>query len=251
MKSIVQMAKTLDISSSTIREYFSRFEAFFPDPVEHEGVKEYPPEAEELIKKIYGYYQTSGMTKEEIRVKLGGPHESDHAQPPAAAVAAAPMDMEKFEELSERMERLITTIENLTAAITGMDVGTFKGIRKHQVTHTKLNDLNDQISDIIELTRGEGKNNENIEKNVLESDGTVIFSFGRLAPNAADSMNFAKAHKKPWLHIDLETNQNPSKRLKEWLLQFEIKVLNVAGKNASKIPGLKKSVNDIISMVLN
>ncbi|MCD4720008.1 MAG: MerR family transcriptional regulator [Desulfobacula sp.] len=128
MKSIAQMAKSLDISSSTIREYLSRFEEFFPDPVEHEGVKEYPPEAEDLIKKIYGYYQTSGMTKEEIRVKLGGPGPVD--QSPSAAVAAmAPMDMAQFEQLGERFERLITTIENLTSAITGANVETFKGIR--------------------------------------------------------------------------------------------------------------------------
>ena len=39
MKSIVQMAEELDISSGTIREYLKRFEEFFPDPVEHEGIK--------------------------------------------------------------------------------------------------------------------------------------------------------------------------------------------------------------------
>ncbi|MCK5348804.1 MAG: MerR family transcriptional regulator, partial [Desulfobacula sp.] len=148
MKSIAQMAKGLDISSSTIREYLSRFEEFFPDPVEHEGVKEYPPEAEDLIKKIYGYYQTSGMTKEEIRVKLGGPAPTDQA--PAAAMA--PMDMAQFEQLGERFERLITTIENLTSAITGANVETFKGIRKQKGSHQKLNEINEQLTDIIELT---------------------------------------------------------------------------------------------------
>ena len=247
MKSIAQMAKGLDISSSTIREYLSRFEEFFPDPVEHEGVKEYPPEAEDLIKKIYGYYQTSGMTKEEIRVKLGGPAPTDQA--PAAAMA--PMDMAQFEQLGERFERLITTIENLTSAITGANVETFKGIRKQKGSHQKLNEINEQLTDIIELTKGEGENDENIEKNVLDADGTIIFSFGKLTPNAADSINFAKAHKKPWLHIDLETEKNPAGVLRQWLPQFDIKVLNVAGRSASKIPGLKKSVNDIISLVLN
>ncbi|MBU1341469.1 MAG: putative molybdenum carrier protein, partial [Proteobacteria bacterium] len=233
MKSIAQMAKDLDISSSTIREYLSWFEDFFPDPVEHEGVKEYPPDAQDLIKKIYGYYQTSGMTKEEIRVKLEGPKAG-----PAATAAMSPMDMAQFQELGEKFERLIATIENLTSAITGANVETFKGIRKKAGSHEKLTALNDQITDIIESTRGEGENNENVEKNVLETDGTVIFSFGRLAPSAADAINFAKAHKKPWLHIDLETEKNPSKVLRKWLPQFQIKVLNVAGRSASKIPGL-------------
>lgn len=246
MKSIAQIARSLDISSSTIREYVNRFEEFFPDPVEHEGIKEYPPETEDLIKKIYGYYQTSGMTKEEIRVKLGGAV----AVEMTPATVSAPMDM-AHEQLGEKFERLIICIENLTSAITGANVDTFKGIRKQMGSHEKLNEINDQITDIIELSRGEGESDENIEKNVLDADGTIIFSFGKLSLGAADSMNFAKAHKKPWLHIDLEIEKNPSGVLRKWLPRFDIKVLNVAGKSASKIPGLKKSVNDIISLVLN
>lgn len=251
MKSIVQMAKDLDISSSTIREYLSRFEEFFPDPVEHEGIKEYPPDAEDLIKKIYGYYQTSGMTKEEIRVKLGGPAPVDQTSAAAGVATMAPMDMAQFEQLSERFERLLTAIEDLTAAITGADVNTFKGIRKQLGSNEKLNEINAQIADIIELSQGEGEDSENIEKNVLDADGTIVFSFGKLTPGAVESINFAKAHNKPWLHIDLETEQNPAKVLRNWLPRFEIKVLNVAGRSASKIPGLKKSVNDMISMVLS
>lgn len=247
------MAKSLDVSASTIREYLSRFEEFFPDPVEHEGVKEYPPDAEDLVKRIYGYYQTSGMTKDEIRIKLGGAPLEGESVPVAAgsAVAMSPMDTAQFQELGEKFERLIITIENLTAAITGASVDTFKGIRKQTGSNVKINELNDQITSIIELTKGEGENGENIEKNVMEADGTVVFSFGKLTQSAIDSINFAKAHKKPWLHIDLETEKNPSKVLRTWLPQFNVKLLNVAGRSASKIPGLKRSINDIISLVLN
>lgn len=248
MKSIAQMAKGLDISSSTIREYLSRFEEFFPDPVEHEGIKEYPPEAEDLVKKIYGYYQNSGMTKEEIRVKLGGPAPTE---PGAAPVAMSPMDDAMFKELVEKFDHLISTIENLTSAIMGADISTFKGIRKQSGSHERINELSEQLSDIIELTQDEDNDDEDIEKNVLGADGTVVFSFGKLSPNAIDSINFAKAHKKPWIHIDLETEKNPSKVIRKWLPQFEIKVLNVAGRSASKIPGLKRSINDLISLVLN
>jgi DNA-binding transcriptional MerR regulator len=248
MKSIAQLAKGLDISSSTIREYLTRFEEFFPDPVEHEGVKEYPPDAEDLIKKIYGYYQTSGMTKEEIRVKLGGAVLTEQAP---AVVAAAAMDTTQFEQLGEKLERLITTVENLTSAITGASVDTFKGMRKQAGSHNKLNEINDQLTDIIELTKGEDESGEILEKNVLDADGTIIFSFGMIKPSAADSMNFAKGHNKPWLHIDLETEKNPAKILRKWMRKFHVKTVNVAGKSASRIPGLQRSINDIISIVLN
>ncbi len=172
MKSIAQMAKSLDISSSTIREYLSRFEEFFPDPVEHEGVKEYPPEAEELAQKIYGYYQNSGMTKEEIRVKLGGPQASDQAP---TAMMGPPMDMEKFDQMSERLERLIGTIEDLTAAITGAGVDTFKTIRKNVSSNQRLNQINDQLTDLIDLSKVEDEAGDDVEKKVLDADGTVIF----------------------------------------------------------------------------
>ena len=116
MKTIPQMAETLDISSGTIREYLQRFEEFFADPVEHEGVKEYPNETAELVTKIYGYYQNSGMTKEEIRVKLGGAMALE-ANPELAALQAqaVPMDMEKFDELGEKIDKLTIAIETLTS----------------------------------------------------------------------------------------------------------------------------------------
>lgn len=249
MKSIPQMAKALDISSSTIREYISRFEEFFPDPVEHEGLKEYPPEAQDLIKKIYTYYQTSGMTKDEIRIKLGGA--AVLPDQPGAAAVMAPMDTAQFDLLGEKLERLIATVENLTAAITGAKVETFKTIRKQASSHEKISEINKQLTDIIELNGGDGEKGETIEKNVLDTDGTVVFSFGKLSATAIESINFAKAHKKPWLHIDLETEKNPSNVLRKWMSQFNIKALNVTGRSASRIPELKKSVNDIISLALN
>lgn len=247
MKSIPQIAEELDISSTTIREYIKRFNEFFADPVEHEGVKEYPDETSELAGRIHKYYQTTEMTKEEIRTKLGGVRELED-NPAAAIAAAAPIDSEQFRVLGDKLDYLISAIENLTATLLDGGEARFSATRKNLGSHEKLNEINAQITDIIELTKGGDK--DNIEKNVLETDGTIIFSFGKLSPNAADSMNFAKAHKKPWLHIDLETEKNPSPILRKWLARFEIKVLNVAGKSASKVPGLKKSINDIISMIL-
>ncbi len=84
-----------------------------------------------------------------------------------------------------------------------------------------------------------------------DSDGTIVFSYGKIQSEAAEAMEMAKTMKKPWIHIDLQTEKNPSLKVRTWLAETDIKILNVAGRSASKLPGLKKSINDIISMVLN
>lgn len=69
------------------------------------------------------------------------------------------------------------------------------------------------------------------EKNVLDADGTVIVSHGFLTGGSALTTEFAKKHKKPWIHIDLTelAIKEASQRLDSWLTRHEIKVLNVAG----------------------
>lgn len=247
MKSIPQMAEELDISSGTIREYLKRFEEFFPDPVELEGVKEYPPEASELITKIYGYYQNSGMTKEEIRVKLGAAMALEANPELAAQVQAVPMDMEQFDALGEKIDKLTIAIETLTSVFSGS--GSNLNVPKEPAGNEKVNKINAQITDILELTKGSDP--KKTEENVTKADGTVIFSFGKLSNNAEGALKFSKANKKPWLHIDLETEKFPARAVRTWIAQSDISVLNVAGRSASKVPGLKKTVNDIIASILN
>ena len=41
------------------------------------------------------------------------------------------------------------------------------------------------------------------EKNVVDSDGTLIVSHGRLTGGSEYTMDMAILHEKPWLHIDL------------------------------------------------
>jgi DNA-binding transcriptional MerR regulator len=250
MKSIPQMAEDLNISSGTIREYLKRFQEFFPDPVEHEGIKEYPPETSELVTKIYGYYQDSGMTKEEIRVKLGGAMALETNPELAAALQtqSVPMDMEKFDALGEKIENLTKVIENLIGTISqsngGLNLNATGKAKKIQ----KVEEINARITDILEMTKESAP--EKTKENVLNADGTVIFSFGKLSKNAEDALKFSKANKKPWLHIDLQTEKDPARAVRIWIAQSDISVLNVAGRSASKIPGLKKTVNDIIASIL-
>ena len=249
MKSIPQIAEALDLSSTTIREYIKRFNEFFADPVEHEGLKEYPDETQELVSRIHKYYTETEMTKDEIRVKLGGGRKEEPvADSGVPVVAASPMDAEQFRIIGEKLDHLIAVIETLTESIVKAGELGFTNARKAYSGNEKLNQLTSQLTDIIELSKESSE--ENLEKNVLDADGTIIFSFGKLSPNAVESLNYAKAHKKPWLHIDLETEKNPGLLLRKWLHQFEVKVVNVAGRSAAKVPGLKKSVNDILSHIL-
>ncbi|MBU0996390.1 MAG: putative molybdenum carrier protein [Proteobacteria bacterium] len=247
MKSIPQMAEDLDISTSTIREYLKSFKEFFADPVEHEGVKEYPPETSELISKIYTYYQSSGLTKEEIRIKLGGEAALDSEPAVSAsqpvAVSAAPMAMAQFEMLGEKIDKLTMAIEILTATLSG------SGVKMGIGGFDKIDEFNAQITEILEISKE--SDDKNIEKNVQDADGTLVFSFGKLTTNAEKALKFGQAYKKPYLHVDLEVDKNPVQTVKNWLSQSRIKILHVAGRNASKVPLLKKTVNDIIASILD
>lgn len=88
------------------------------------------------------------------------------------------------------------------------------------------------------------------EQNVIDSDGTVIFTYGRLAGGPSLTKKFAVQHNRPWLHIDLDAVQNPAALIKVWAIEWDIKVLNVAGKSASKAPTIHGQVMDIIRQVL-
>ena len=247
MKSIPQIAAALDLSSTTIREYINRFNEFFADPVEHEGIKEYPDDTQELVQRIHGYYTETGMTKEEIRVKLGGAR-ADAPAGGAVSAAVTAVDAEQFRILGEKIDRLIAVMETLTESIVKAGELGFANARVAYAGNDKLNEINAHITEIIEMSKEADAGN--LEKNVLDADGSIIFSFGRLSPNAVDTINFAKAHKKPWIHIDLETEKNPGHKIRKWLDKFDINVLNVAGRSAAKVPGLKKSVQDILDLVL-
>ena len=88
------------------------------------------------------------------------------------------------------------------------------------------------------------------EKNVVESDGTVIFTYGKLSGGSLLTKKCAIKNNRLWLHIDLDALDNPVATIKAWLVEFDIKVLNVAGKSASKAPTLYGQVKAIIAQVL-
>ena len=81
------------------------------------------------------------------------------------------------------------------------------------------------------------------EWNVRDSDGTVIFSVGkRLSGNSSETLEFAIKHRKPYLHLSAVFKDNAAQKLKKWIEENNIRVLNVAGPRASKEPKVAKFV---------
>jgi hypothetical protein len=87
------------------------------------------------------------------------------------------------------------------------------------------------------------------EQNVIDSDGTVIFTYGKLSGGSALTRWYAIKHKKPWLHVDLNTSQNFTSLIWNWINHRQIQTLNVAGKTESKSPGIYNHVKKIISRI--
>lgn len=78
------------------------------------------------------------------------------------------------------------------------------------------------------------------EQNVLDADGTVIVSHGRLTGGSALTRKLAGRHEKPWLHLDLEelACDEAAARLASWIGTHKVKTLNVAGPKAGKDPAI-------------
>lgn len=82
-------------------------------------------------------------------------------------------------------------------------------------------------------TRGYPKRTD---QNILDADGTVICSHGRLSGGSTLTRRISKRQNKPWLHLDLAdlTADLAANKLAEWIDRHGIEVLNVAGQSASK-----------------
>jgi hypothetical protein len=94
---------------------------------------------------------------------------------------------------------------------------------------------------------------ERIEQNVTGSDGTVIISHGNLSGGADYSQKMAEKHHQPCLIIDL--NETPasiaSSKINTWILENDIKVLNVTGSRASEDSYIYKDTVYIIQGVIS
>jgi hypothetical protein len=98
-----------------------------------------------------------------------------------------------------------------------------------------------------------GQYSKRTEKNVLDSDGTLIVSHGLLTGGSALTTSFTEQHKKPWLHIDLEITaySEAARMIREWMGRKRIKILNVAGPRESKDPMIYQAVTELLEATLD
>ena len=96
--------------------------------------------------------------------------------------------------------------------------------------------------------RASPKYRDRTRKNILDSDGTLIVSFGPLTGGSALTEALAIRHDRPCLHLNME-QVSPGKAvaaLEQWLQKFGISTLNVAGPRASGEPRIYETVKEML-----
>ena len=90
------------------------------------------------------------------------------------------------------------------------------------------------------------------EKNIVDSDATLILSHASLTGGSALTQSLAEKHGKPCIHIDLSKvdMRKASLIINIWIHRYKIKVLNVAGPRASKDPIIYQATLDLLEAVL-
>ena len=74
-------------------------------------------------------------------------------------------------------------------------------------------------------------------KVVRDSDGTLVLTSGPPTEGTAFTVTVAQSVKKPCLIIDLAGIYDP-REVVEWLARHGIRILNVAGPRAGRVPGI-------------
>ena len=89
------------------------------------------------------------------------------------------------------------------------------------------------------------------EKNILDSNGTLIVSHGTISGGTALTRKLAKEHLKPWLHINLDEVSliEAGTQLQNWVEQNNIQVMNVAGSRASNDEKIYSAVKKILGLM--
>ncbi|WP_419661691.1 hypothetical protein Dvar_21270 [Desulfosarcina variabilis str. Montpellier] len=91
------------------------------------------------------------------------------------------------------------------------------------------------------------------EKNVKDSDGTLIISRGRPTGGTDYTRKMALKHGKQLLHIDLSTGQKASDAgslINSWIEMNRIEILNVAGPRASNDQSIYNDAANILTHAL-
>jgi len=86
------------------------------------------------------------------------------------------------------------------------------------------------------------------EENVIDSDGTLILSHGKLTGGSVFTREMAMKHGQPWFHIDFDKVNafDAAHLINSWVVRQGISVLNVAGPRATKDPKIYQATAKVL-----
>jgi hypothetical protein len=87
------------------------------------------------------------------------------------------------------------------------------------------------------------------EWNVRDTDGTLVLCWGRATGGTALTIRLARRRRRPLLVLDLTLDPSPS-RVRDWVRDRRIRVLNVAGPRESKSAGVHRRAVRFLRAVL-
>lgn len=98
----------------------------------------------------------------------------------------------------------------------------------------------------------ESSDHEYREKNILDSDGTLVVSRGQPAGEAAQTQQMAEEHSHPCLHVDLNTANDfvTAQAISAWITENRIQILNVVGQGYSQDTSIYNTTAKIFETVL-
>ncbi len=86
------------------------------------------------------------------------------------------------------------------------------------------------------------------EKNIIDADGTLIVSHGRLTGGSALTQFLSEKQNKPFIHVDLNgmSIDEACAAIRVWLKNNQIETLNVAGPRARKDPAIYEATRKLL-----
>jgi hypothetical protein len=86
------------------------------------------------------------------------------------------------------------------------------------------------------------------ERNVTDSDGTLILYVRRLTGGTEFTYRMTRKHRKPFHLIDLDVDADLNS-VRRWIQEHAISTLNVAGPRASSHPGIQEQANRLVRSI--
>jgi len=132
-----------------------------------------------------------------------------------------------------------------------LDVAIFLGIDHSGWCPQGRRSESGRIPEIYQLRETESRDySVRTEKNVIESDGTLVLYQGKLSGGTELTYKLAQKHKRPHLCVDLNEIRENDNRLgesvRQWVKDRNIGTLNIAGPRESNSPGIAKLVEEFL-----